>query len=369
MTQPIWYDSTEVGAPTINNVAGSVLEVLRACLVNGFGAKTVTSISVTSGVATATSAAHGFVGTHGKLLQISGASEPLLNGIKQPGGILTNSFTYPAVGVPDGTYTGTISAKRAPLGWAEPHNSANVSIFARTAPEATAQMLWVNDSHLNGSSALTARARMVESATDANTFTGPSPTLAQETNGTAWNKGANDATAKPWVIVGNDRFFYICINGYGTQPELNYFGDLVSYASPDAYASVLAGQGRGGQIGQYAGATPSGAGLYASGNVSGLVKSVLGQPVGAGSGTALGGSSMGTGPNVVLSRPVWLVTNSEATLQYVRGELPGLASPLYTLPFADKQVVDFGGTKFLAVSIFYAQNGRALIDLDGPWYA
>ena len=30
MTTPIWFDSTETGAPTLNNVAGSLLEVLRA---------------------------------------------------------------------------------------------------------------------------------------------------------------------------------------------------------------------------------------------------------------------------------------------------------------------------------------------------
>jgi hypothetical protein len=80
MTQPIWFDSSEVGAPTLNNAAGSLLEILRACLINGFGSKTVTSISVTAGVATATCAAHGFLGTYGKLVLIEGSGEALLNG-------------------------------------------------------------------------------------------------------------------------------------------------------------------------------------------------------------------------------------------------------------------------------------------------
>jgi hypothetical protein len=370
MTQPIWYDSTEAGAPTLNNVAGSLLEVLRSCLVTGFNAKTVTSIAVASGVATATCAAHGFLSTYGKLVQIAGAPEALLNGNQQPLTVATNTFTFAAPGVADGTYTGTISAKRAPLGWVEAHTGTNVAIFARSAPEATAQMLWVNDSHLNGSTTIVTRVRMVESATDANTFTGPAPTLAQSVSGDQWTKGENTATAKNWAIVGDGRFFYLQMFGYSPQPELDYFGDMVPYASPDALASVLAASGRGGSIAQYAGTSPAGAGLWVSGNVSGLSKSLAASQVGAGSGTAIGGSSMGTGPNVVLSRPVWLVTAGEATVQYVRGEVPGLASPLYTLPFADKQVVDFSGRKFLALSHFSGgQQGRVMIDLDGPWYA
>lgn len=370
MTQPIWYDSTEVGAPTLNNVAGSMLEVLRACLVNGFGAKTVTSISVSGGVATVTCATHGFTASHGKLLLIAGAAEALLNGRKQPSNITTNSFTFPAPGVADGTYTGSISARRAPLGWTEAHTGSNVAIFRRAAPEATAQMLWVNDSHLNGSTATATRVRMVESATDANTFAGPSPTVAQSASGEQWTKGENTATAKAWAIVGDGRFVYFQMWGFSTQADLNYFGDLVPYAAPDALASVLAGQGRAGSIAQYAGSTPSGSGLWVSGSVSGLSKSLAAQQVGAGSGTAIGGDSMGSGPNVPLSRPVWMVTAGEATLQFVRGEVPGLASPLYTRPFSDKQVVDFSGRKFLALSHFYGgQQGRVLIDLDGPWYA
>ena len=43
------FDSTMTGAPTLANVAGNLLAVLDACLVDGFGLKTVDSLVVASG--------------------------------------------------------------------------------------------------------------------------------------------------------------------------------------------------------------------------------------------------------------------------------------------------------------------------------
>ena len=132
-SQPNYFDSSEAGAPSLNNVAGSLLEIIRACGINGFNPKVVTSIVVASGVATATAASHNYTATYGKLLLIEGAPEALLNGRKQPLSVTTNTFTYAAPGVADGTYTGTMSAKRAPLGWTEPFTGTNKAIFARSA--------------------------------------------------------------------------------------------------------------------------------------------------------------------------------------------------------------------------------------------
>ena len=51
-SQPNFFDSSETGAPALNNVAGSALEVIRACLRTGFNSRVVTSIVVAAGVAT-----------------------------------------------------------------------------------------------------------------------------------------------------------------------------------------------------------------------------------------------------------------------------------------------------------------------------
>ena len=49
-----YYHSDMQGAPTLAGVAGSMIGLLDAVLVNGFGQLSVASISVASGIATVT---------------------------------------------------------------------------------------------------------------------------------------------------------------------------------------------------------------------------------------------------------------------------------------------------------------------------
>ncbi|PKO73047.1 MAG: hypothetical protein CVU23_04760, partial [Betaproteobacteria bacterium HGW-Betaproteobacteria-17] len=217
-----------------------MLEVLRVCLLNGFNTRSVTSIVVASGVATATAATHGYTSTYGKLLLIEGSGEALLNGRKQPLSVTTNTFTYAAPGVADGTYTGTITAKRAPLGWAEALTGTHKAIFQRTAPEANTQVLRVEDSD-----ALYTRLVMAESASDVDTLTDPAPTTAQLSGGAYLYKGQNNTTPKRWAIVGNHRFIYLFTPTGNTAQNseadqlLLCFGDGVNYFPGDSHFCIL----------------------------------------------------------------------------------------------------------------------------------
>ena len=47
------YRSSEFGAPVLDGLAGSLINVMDACLVNGFGMLTITSLTQIDGVATA----------------------------------------------------------------------------------------------------------------------------------------------------------------------------------------------------------------------------------------------------------------------------------------------------------------------------
>lgn len=377
MTQPIWYDSTEAGAPTLNNAAGSLLEVLRSCLVNGFGARTVTSIAVASGVATATCATHGFTGAFGKLVQISGAPAALLNGNKQISNPLTNSFTFPAPGVPDGTYTGTISARRAPLGWLEAHSGTNRAIFQRVVPEASAQMLRVVDT---AAAPTDARAQCVESATGVDAFAGVSPALA---DGFFWFKGANTAPPKRWAVVGDGRFLYVFTDLSGTSHYRAFvFGDVVSFRAADGYPTLIAGMSTANAGPGLTGWTDT---LLLLGGTAATDDIVISRPhtqIGAALRVGLHGVGQaaigGSGPTYpgpvangcVISQPIYV---SEAVVggADIRGVLPGLAQPLSARPFAALQVVDavIGTDKrFLAVPLLASYNGQLLVDLTGPWY-
>lgn len=385
-SQPIWFDNTEAGAPVLNNAAGTLNELLRSCLVNGFNAKTVTSISVASGVATATCAAHGFTDLFGKLVLISGSGEALLNGRKQPGNVLTNSFTYPAPGVADGTYTGTISAKRAPLGWVEEFNTANVSIFARSVVEATAQKLRVVDTAAAPASGSCARAFSVETATDTVTYTGQCPTNTQIAGGQYWQKGQNTATAKKWHVVGDERCFFLFVEGVLAQLTFvpHFFGDLRSIRGTDAYQSVICGNpfdsavqfGNNGLFYSTSGNGTFAASAAVSRGSSQLGTALLAQIRGGIGNAVFGGAtyplSTNGGNDIVIQHDL-LVAENDATPRYpVRGIMPGLCLPWAERPYTSETVVTSllqEARSYLALGLANsADNGMCLIDLTGPWY-
>ena len=49
-----WFTSDMRGAPVVSGTAGTLIAMLDACLVTGFGVVTATSVTVSGGVATAT---------------------------------------------------------------------------------------------------------------------------------------------------------------------------------------------------------------------------------------------------------------------------------------------------------------------------
>lgn len=388
MTTPIWYQNTDAGAPTLNNAAGSVLDVLRACLVSGYGAKSVTSIAVSGGVATATCAGHGYSSTLGKLVLLVGSAEPLLNGAKQLTAVTTNAFTFAAPGVSDGTYTGTLSAKRAPLGWVEPHSGTNVAVFARTVPESTAMRLRVSDT-----SEISARVLMLESASDVSTFAGLTPTEAQLPGGQYWLKGSADATPKPWILVGDGLRFYFFTLHTPTAPEYycHGFGDLRSYRAGDAFGCFVAGARDNSALnsGSFQQANPLNftaqdpafmvARLSNQLGVS-VRLNAIGIPPNAASNSVAGSSSYPAFPSpvdngCVIYAPVLASEDSITYRHPIRGEIPGVAHPLGSQPFASGQVVNnvagsnraFVAVRVSGVNGGFNAAGQVLLDITGPW--
>lgn len=394
MSRPIWYDSAETGAPTLNNAAGSLLEVLRACLINGFNLKSVTSIVVASGVATATAATHGYSASYGKLLRIEGAPVAGLNGDVQPLTVDTNTFTYAAAGVPDGTYTGTITARRAPLDWTEAHTGTNVAIFARTSPEAGTQMLRVLDTAASPALTTDARVLMIESATGIDSFTNQSPNSTQVTDGAGgfFSKGANNATAKPWAIVGDERgFYYIGPTNAGTMTETSrlpfYFGDGVRLFAGDVHLCLLAANSAGNTAAStsklgysnsagnnWARGSPTATVVARSRDGSTLSEIFDMQGFGLPRYGTVTDMLSGMPEKLYMIYPTHIVSNY-ATKE-VRGIFPGLAAPVANAPFAGRGSVsvigptETDGRHYLAVqcAINGTPVGSFCLDLTGPWH-
>lgn len=388
----VWYRSDETGAPVLNNTAGSLIGVLDACLINGFNLRSITSLVVSGGVATATCNSHGYSGVYSQDIAMAGCDTVALNGRKQLTYVDTNTFRFDATGVADQTATGTITAKRDPLGWVKQFAGTNKAIYKRSDMMATSMMLRVLDTAATPANATAARVFMVESATDIDTYTGQGPTQAQRADGQFWNKGPDDATAKQWSLVGDGKFFFLSTqsNSYVLPASSQYavsqcFGDFASLKAGDAYNTMIHGNMNNTSGGAGGSAVLGGAaGFIATDPAQCCVArpyTQVGAPVGinfAGvTSNRSGASEMPVYPSPVdsgmLIFPTTVLAESNPTYRNpARGFLKGLCQLLGSDPLGHysiiDQVVSMPGRKVLLLT-WYTQNGRATsgIDLTGPW--
>ena len=238
MTTVKHFHSAMSGAPVLSGAAGTLLAVLDACLVTGFGLKAADGITVSGGVATITfSSAHAF--EQDAIMQVDGATPAGLNGEKRIISSTTYTASFAAPGVADGAATGTISAKLAPAGWEKAFSGTNVAAYRSLDVTGTRMYLRVDDTG-------TTNARVVgyEAMTDVNTGTGPFPSPAQISGGGWWPKAADSsATARAWTLVADSRGFYLHIHTATSSPGASgcvwIFGDFASLKSGDAYSAGL----------------------------------------------------------------------------------------------------------------------------------
>lgn len=377
--QPYYYTSADVGAPVLNNANSSVLNLLRACGINGYNARSVVNIVVASGVAVATILDHGFSAVKAQLVRFEGAPEAGLNGDVQPTAVSTNTLTYAAPTVADGTYTGTITAKRAPFGLTEVFTGADVAVFGRAAPAATAMLLRVNDSAANGATATDARWISVESATDVDTWAAECPRAADVSGGYYINKGANTATAKNWVLMGCDVGFYL----FTQLSTVDYYGahewiDLESYLATDPYGVLVSGTTT---------ATVGGLNHHNFSLVTELLASTstdikwprvqrdssgVDTPVkclnlGLMAQTGMGNTGPTTFATVPLQRPISVA--ERVGLNVHRGARRGLANPLANAPYSQKQIVtDAAGGMYVSLLCrYFGGFANVMMSLEADW--
>ena len=222
------------GAPAVTAGAGSVAAILDACLVDGFGLATMTSLVVTGGIAVAT-----FPGAHSaaadRIMLVEGATPSGLNGRWRMTSTTVNTATFAVTGVADGTATGTITMKVAPLGWTREFTGTNLRVYRSANVDSTQFYLRIDDTATN-----TARAVGYETMTDVSTGSGPFPTSAQVSGGMVWAHRSSR-----WFLVGDDVRFYFGVTGRsadsGNGHAISMFGDFVSYKPSNAYRCALFG--------------------------------------------------------------------------------------------------------------------------------
>lgn len=376
------FESTDAGAPTLNNAVGSLIAVLDACLITGYNTKSVTSITVSAGVATVVCTGHGFPNTYGKVIRHAGAMPAGLNIDARISGVTTNGYTFLCPGVADGVATGTITAKIAPMDWTKQYSGTNTAMYKRSDAAANGCMLRIADNAVGQS----ARALMVQTATGIDTYTNPSPVAGQIADGLGqyWSKGYNSAVAADWYIVADGLMFYLfvkCFAGTNTPHLPHCFGDIPSFRPADTLNCVMggwyvAGLTTNGPLA--AGNTQPGA-FVISGGKNGITTS---QVLYVDLATTYG---VTTGPQypsdvdggLVIVYPVLLSEAAvpTATNGHRRGVMPGLAGPLArtdTVLVPKTQVSLTGGRIFIMANSASAVGNNSaqcvpMIDLTGPW--
>lgn len=222
--QTLWFKSTMTGAPAISGTAGVLVTALDAILVNGFPAITLSSLSVTAEVATATfSTTHTF--PQWCVIDVAGATPAELNGRQRVLTITATQLTFAALGVPNGLATGTITVRIPPAGWTIEQTGTNLRWYRNNPVTGTGSYVYINDT-------VTTEARIIGYTSLA--AADPFPTTAQISGGLYIRKSnLVNATARPWFALADDRGFYLGVLIDGVSSSMDgYFGDINSFSSP-----------------------------------------------------------------------------------------------------------------------------------------
>ncbi len=239
-----FFSSTMLNAPKLSATKGSMISVLDACLVDGWNLTTVDSMTVSNNVVTANiSAGHGFV--KWQVIQVAGATPSGLNGEHRVTEVTTTTVKFEVTGVANGTATGTITLKTAPIGWIKAHagtNKAAYRIDTTKYPQSPTHLVRFDDNYTYA-----ARIKGYESMDSVDTGTNQFPTDGQMSQGLWLNKTETGTTTeyRSWFIVGDGRLFYFGINNYSsnlnsTGPIWGAFGEYQATAA-DPYAFVVSG--------------------------------------------------------------------------------------------------------------------------------
>ncbi len=395
-----FYVHTNSNAPQLTNNFGCMIDVLDACLVNGFGAQSVSTLKATGKVVTVTfGAAHNFM--QYQVIKIVGANQSEFNGEHR---ILSvpnaTSFTCEIANTASvAQATGTIICSLPPLGWEKPFSSTHSSGTGGKAAYRSTNLLLASrpflrvvdelDPAYTATYAKFAKVGLVEDMTDINTMLGvqapydsanPNKNWVGTGSGTSaingWSRWyyansstftlpTSDANAIPagnrsWILIGTTDYFYLIPTGiaannmglcYGfgqfdsllpTDMSNNCLISTVSYIAANSgfYKGSLVG-GAGSQASQKVLLQRSytQAAQFAEANTYSL--GINNAIIASGSANYIGASTLG---NISPFAPVYL---NETVL---RGCLKGLYWLFQLKPYSHLTLIEKNKELFIAVN-------------------
>lgn len=131
-------------------------------------------------------------------------------------------------------------------GWTKPFTGTNKAAFRNSlAAGGTGMYLRVSDAGSGTGGAREALVRGYMTMSDVDTGTIETPTAAQLAASVVWRKSDTvDSTARPWILVADERTFYLTIDT-GTSSNGNGCygaGDFESYIAGEAYPFFVGGR-------------------------------------------------------------------------------------------------------------------------------
>lgn len=226
-----WLTSAMAGAPVLSGSAGAMISVLDACLKDGFNLLTLDSLVIASNVATGTKASHGYLVN--QVITLSGITGACaaLNGDVRIASVTANTFTFATSGLSDQTASGTITAKTPACGWEKQFSGTNLAVYRSGNVLSTRIPIRVDDTVGQYSTVL-----MAEAFTDISTPVTPCSTQYFK------KSNATDANARPWIVIADDKTFYIGVDWNNTSVYDFYsFGDFASFVTGDSFCCRLQG--------------------------------------------------------------------------------------------------------------------------------
>ncbi len=243
------FHSAQVGAPTLTGQIGSLVALLTACLVDGYPTITVTSVTRDGGVVTVvTESAHGF--NTGDYARIAGASEAAYNIETLVTRVNATTFTFAVTGSPATPATGTVTVRRTSAGWERAFTGENKAVYR--AKSGLRHYLRVVDDASSAGGAREAQLQGFRTMSSVDAGEERFPSTAQKAALYAYKSSGSDASSRPWVLIADERFFYLGIQEAdsptnklwygGGFPYWYTFGELVGTTREvDQYATVLGG--------------------------------------------------------------------------------------------------------------------------------
>lgn len=399
-----FYVHTNTNAPQLTNNFGCMIDVLDACLVNGFGSQAVSTLTASGTTVTATfGSAHNFM--QYQVIKIAGATQTEYNGEFR---ILTvpnaNSITFKLAAVPSvTTATGTINCSLPPLGWLKPFSATGKAAY-RSANTLLASRPYLRvvdalDAAYTSTYAKYAKVGIVEDMTGIDAMLGvqapydsanPDKNWVGTGSGTSgvngwarWYYAASSPVSgglinsqtpaagnRQWLLVGNSDYFYILPTSMvpsatvNTQHASAYgFGAFKSLLNADNSCTFLQSHLT---LNNNGASVIANFGLVSSSASSSLLLlrdyaqsanyktanclSLSSDTAGSGVNNVIGASTL---TNTTPFAPIFI---KEDTTNVLRGQIKNLFWLFQQKPYSNFQVIEKDGALYIAAFIASTSN-------------